>query len=160
MRSIDRVQGKLALTAIVIVLSGLAGCGIGGGDTTTTVTSTVTVPSGSGGTGVQAYTGTTSQGLPISFAASPNAVLTLSFDWRARCEDGQVHRNTIRLGGGPIQNGSFVIDGNLTTGGVAHVEGTLKGKRASGHLSRSEGSAFGTNCIATGIAWHARVGSG
>ena len=158
MRSIDGVHGKLALTAISIIGSGLAGCGIGG-DQTTTVTSTVNVPSGSGAAETQTYTGTTSQGLPIAFAASPNAVLTLRFGWRARCEDGQVHTNTIQLGGAPIEHRSFVIDGNLTTGGVAHVDGPLDGNRASGHLSRSEGSAFGTNCIATGIAWHVHTGS-
>jgi hypothetical protein len=154
MRSIDRVQGTLALAAVALLGSGVAGCG---GDDTTTVT--VTAPS-AGATGTRNYSGTTSQGLPISFAATPTAVLAVRFGWRARCEDGQVHTNTIQLGGGAIEHGSFVVDGNLTTGGVAHVEGTLAGDRASGHLSRSKGTAFGTNCLATGIAWHARAGSG
>src|SRR3954454_1673539 len=138
LQSIGAIRATLALASATFGLA-LAGCG-GGDDTTTTVTKTVTVPK-PGITDVHAFSGCTSQELPISFAASPKAVLTLSFDWRARCEDGQVHRNTIRLGGAPIQGDSFVIDGNLTTGGVAHVEGTMKGNRATGHLSRSEGSS-------------------
>ena len=157
MQSIQRIRAVSALTAAAVVGALLVGCG--GSDETTTVTSTVTVTSKSGVTDVKGYSGTTSQGLPISFAATGRAVLTVSFDWRARCEDGQIHRNTIRLGGAPIQDGSFVIDGNLTTGGVAHVEGTVKGNKASGHLSRSKGSAFGTNCLATGISWTAHTGS-
>jgi hypothetical protein len=143
------------VVAIAIVALGLGACG--GGDTTT-VTSTVTVPDAGGAAGAASYVGSTGQGLPISFAATPNNVLTLSFDWRARCEDGQVHQNTIRLGGAPIENGSFVIDATLETGGIAHVEGTVDGKTASGSLSRSKGSAFGTNCRATGISWRARSG--
>ena len=111
-------------------------------------------------TAARDYSGTTSQGLPISFGATPTAVSGVRFGWRARCEDGQVHTNTILLGATPVEHGSFVVDGTLTTGGVAHVEGTLKGDRAFGHLSRSKGTAFGTNCLATGIAWHARAGSG
>ena len=158
MRAIGGFQLMLALTAVLALGAALGGCG--GEDTTTTVTSTVTVPAHPGVTDVQGYAGTTSQGLPISFAATPRAVLTVSFDWRARCADGQVHTNTIRLGGAPIENGSFVIDGTLTTGGVAHVEGTVRGDKASGQLSRSKGSAFGTNCLATGISWKAHTGSG
>ena len=156
MRLIGRVQEKASLVAISVLALGLAACG--GGDTTTTVTSTVTVPAGDGAAGAASFVGTTSQNLPISFAATPSGVLTLSFDWRARCEDGQVHENTIRLGGAPIQKGSFVIDSTLETGGVAHVEGMVDGKTASGTLSRSKGSAFGTNCLATGISWSARSG--
>ena len=157
MQSIGRIRVTLSVTTVAVLGALLGGCG--GGGETTTVTSTVTVQSHAGVTDVQGYSGTTSQGLPISFAATPRAVLTVSFDWRARCADGQVHTNTIRLGGAPIQNGSFVIDGTLTTGGVAHVEGTVKGGSASGHLSRSKGSAFGTNCVATGISWKAHTGS-
>jgi hypothetical protein len=157
MRSIAGIRVTLAVTMVAGLGLLLGGCG--GGDETTTVTSTVTVQSQSGVTDVEGYSGTTSQGLPVSFAATHKAVLTVSFGWTARCEDGQVHTNTIRLGGAPIQNGSFVIDALLETGGVAHFEGTVEGSKASGHLSRSKGSAFGTNCLAAGISWKAHTGS-
>ena len=107
--------------------------------------------------GSAAYSGTTSQGLPISFSLANDYVLTVRFGWRARCEDGQVHENTIILPGGPIRDGAFRTGGTLETGGIAHVTGHLKGGNASGVLSRSRGSAFGVNCTASGIRWHAQA---
>jgi hypothetical protein len=161
-KSIDRFWGTTALMAIGLVLSG---CGVDvhtGGSvapSTVTVTSPTASPSPQTSGGVS-YTGTTSQGLPISLAATSNAVLALRFGWRAHCEDGQIHSNTISLGSAPITDGSFTIDSTLETGGVAHVEGKIDGDTASGQLSRSKGSAFGTDCVATGIAWQAQAGSG
>ncbi len=111
----------------------------------------------SGWAAPRTYTGTTDQGLPIALVVSKNAVTGVRFGWRARCQDGQVHTNSIALGGGPIRHGAFRVGGTLETGGVAHVAGSVNGPTASGHLSRSEGSAFGTNCRATGITWRARL---
>ncbi|HEX7058722.1 MAG TPA: hypothetical protein VF176_02620 [Solirubrobacterales bacterium] len=142
--------------AIAIVALGLVGCG-GSDDQTSTVTSTVTVSSDTGASGVRTYVGTTDQGLPITFTATPRAILDLSFDWRARCEDGQVHENTINLGGTQIYDGAFAMGGVLETGGIAHVDGELHGSEASGNLSRRRGSAFGTNCVTTGVTWSAHA---
>lgn len=154
MRAIGLGRAAAALAAVALALSAC-----GRGDTTTTVTSTVTAAANGAVTESSSYLGRTSQGLPIALSATPDQVLSITFGWRARCEDGQIHTNTIRLGGAAIEHGSFVADGKLTTGGVAHVDGTLNGNTASGHLSRSEGSAFGTDCVATGISWRARAGS-
>ncbi len=98
----------------------------------------------------------TDQGLPITFVVSGAVVGEVSFGWRARCEDGQVHANSIVLRGIPVQHGGFNVRRTLETGGVAHIAGTIKELTASGHLSRSKGSAFETNCRATGIAWRAK----
>lgn len=153
MRS-SRPQGAAALVAIVIAALGIAGCG-DSGDEASTVTSTITVTSGAGSGAVQNFTGTTSQGLPISFTATSDTVLSLTFGWRANCADGQVRSNSIRIGGAPIRDGSFSFDSVLETGGVAQVEGKIEGGSASGTLSRSKGTAFGVDCTATGIAWQA-----
>lgn len=151
MRS-SKLQGTAALVAIVIAALGIAGCG-DSGDSTTTVTSTVVAPSSS--TGSTTYTGTTSQGLPISLTATEAAVLSLTFSWRANCADGQVRSNSIRIGGAPIRDGSFSFDSVLETGGVAQVEGTIEGDSASGTLARSKGTAFGVNCAVSGVSWQA-----
>jgi hypothetical protein len=103
------------------------------------------------------YKGKTSQGLPISFTVSSTAVASINFRWRARCADGRKHSNTIIAGGGPLHNGRFSLGGTLNTGGTAHVAGQLKGSTASGTLSRSGPSAFGTNCLAAGVKWHAHA---
>jgi hypothetical protein len=102
----------------------------------------------------------TSQGLPISFVVTPGAVSSVRFAWRARCADGEVHTNTIALGGARIHYGVFSTGGPLETGGIAHVDGKLEGSKASGVLSRRKGTAFGTNCRATGITWHAEAQPG
>jgi hypothetical protein len=126
-----------------------AGCG---GDGSTTASSGPPVPG--------SYVGETSQGLPITFEVAPGAVGTLRFGWRATCDDGQVHQNTIVLPGSRLHYGVFAMGGTLETGGIAHVSGKIEGSEASGSLSRSHGSAFGTNCRATGIAWHAQMEAG
>jgi hypothetical protein len=101
------------------------------------------------------YRGTTSQGLPIFFTVTATSVEDVFFGWRARCADGRVHTNGIGLGGTELRHGRFSVRGLLTTGGRAHVVGRLKGGRARGRLSRWAGSAFGTDCVARGIGWHA-----
>jgi Concanavalin A-like lectin/glucanases superfamily len=103
------------------------------------------------------YRGTTSQRLPIFFTVTPTSVEDVAFGWRARCADGRVHTNMIDLGGTRVRRGHFSVRGLLTTGGRAHVIGRLSGGRARGRLSRWAGSAFGTDCVARGIGWHAHV---
>ena len=157
MRLIGRRLSATAFMAIAIVVLGVAGCGGSDDSATTTVTSTVTAPSGPAG--ATSYAGTTSQGLPVTIVATSNAVLEFSFGWRAPCADGQVRSNSISIGGAPIRDGSFSFDSVLETGGVAQVEGKIDGDSASGTLSRSKGTAFGINCTATGVDWHADAGS-
>ncbi len=161
MRRIGRHRGVIALTATVLVGLGVAGCG---NSSTTTIITTAPTPSSSGGapsgaSGVQSFVGTTDQSLPITFAVVGNTVESVRFGWRAKCDDGQVHSNTIALGSAPIQDGSFSVSGTLTTGGYGQVDGKIDGDSASGTLSRSKGSAFGTNCVATGVTWEAHAGS-
>jgi hypothetical protein len=135
---------------IAIAALAVAGCGGGGEDAETT----------SGKPVAGNYAGLTSQGLPISFVVTPGAVGSVRFAWRARCADGEVHTNTIALGGARIHYGVFSTGGLLETGGIAHVDGKLEGSKASGVLSRRKGTAFGTNCRATGITWHAEAQPG
>lgn len=163
MRSIGRHWKTVGIAAILA--GSLSGCTVSSDSSTTTVTSTATVTSSAPATSTtptstDSYTGTTSQGLPITFTASESEIVSLNFGWRATCADGQVHSNTISLGSAPIQDGSFSLGGTLNTGGVAHVEGKLNGSTASGTLSRAKGSAFGTDCVATGITWEAHAGTG
>lgn len=113
-----------------------------------------------GGPGFQAgaYKGKTSQGLPITLTVSRTAVISVEFEWRARCADGQRHRNGISAGGGQISRRSFSIGGTLNTGGKVHIDGKLRGRVAWGHLSRWGPSAFGTfNCPAKGVRWKAHL---
>lgn len=132
------------------------GCA-GFGDTTTIVSPTVTVPRASGPT---TYSGTTDQGLPFVFAATPSALVELTFDWRAPCADGEVRSNTIRLGATSIQNGSFSFDSTLQTGGVTQVEGAIQGGHATGTFSRSKGTSFGIDCKISDVHWDAGADSG
>jgi hypothetical protein len=102
------------------------------------------------------YRGRTSQGLPITLTVSRTTVISVEFEWRARCADGQRHRNGISAGGGQISRSSFSLGGTLNTGGKVHVDGKLRGRVAWGHLSRWGPSAFGTfNCPARGVRWKA-----
>jgi hypothetical protein len=104
------------------------------------------------------YKGKTSQGLPITLTVSRTAVISVEFEWRAKCADGQRHRNGISAGGGQIFRRSFSIGGTLNTGGKVHVDGKLRGRVAWGHLSRWGPSAFGTfNCPARGVRWKAHL---
>jgi hypothetical protein len=151
-----RKQVAVAFTAVLLAESILAGCGFG--DTTTTVVApTVTVQ---GGSDTTTYSGTTEQGLPFVFAATPSAVVQLSFGWRAPCADGVTRSNSIRLGAASIQNGSFSFDSTLETGGVTQVQGAIQGDRASGTFSRSKGTSFGIDCQVSGVHWDAQVASG
>jgi hypothetical protein len=150
---------RLAVVCAAALLAGsiLAGCA-GFGDTTTTVVApTVTVPVPSAMT---TFSGTTEQGLPFVFAATPSAVVQLSFEWRAPCADGEVRSNSIRLGAASIQEGSFSFDSTLETGGVTQVEGEIQGDHASGTFSRSKGTSFGVDCRISDVHWDARTASG
>ena len=147
----------VACTAALLAGSVVAGCA-GFGDTTTTVVApAVTVP---GPSATTTFSGTTEQGLPFVFAATPNAVVQLTFDWRAPCVDGKVRSNSIRLGAASIQNGSFSFDSTLETGGVTQVEGEIQGDQASGTFSRSKGTSFGVDCQISDVHWDARTASG
>jgi hypothetical protein len=107
---------------------------------------------------VGTYTGLTSQGLPVSLEVGETAVEFFHFRWRALCADGQTHTNGIFLGESePFVGGRFSYDRILNTGARARVSGELEGKQASGTLSRSGGSAFGTDCLAEGITWQAHL---
>jgi hypothetical protein len=142
-----RIAGLGAALAVACVL---AGCG-------SSPPASVTAGPPSDGR----YVGETSQGLPISFTVAGTTIRDVSFGWRARCDDGQVHSNMIALPGGRLNDRAFSTGGPLETGGLAHVTGTIEGAQASGVLSRSRGSAFGTDCRAAGIAWSAgRVAEG
>jgi hypothetical protein len=151
-----RHRVALACTALLLAVSILAGCA-GFGDTTTIVSPTVTAP---GTPGATTYSGTTEQGLPFVFGATSSAVVELTFDWRAACADGEVRSNSIRLGGAPIQSGSFSFDSTLETGGVTQVDGAIQGDHASGTFSRSKGTSFGIDCEISDIHWDARADSG
>jgi hypothetical protein len=150
----SRIVAALAMAVLV------AGCGGSDGGVSSTDETVAT-----GGPGVSpatgAYSGKTSQGLPITFTVSPGGTISVvRFGWRARCEDGKVHTNTILLDGGPIRDRDFSVQGTLETGGVAGVRGRFEDGTASGTLWRAKGSAFGTNCVAKGIGWHALVDAG
>jgi hypothetical protein len=109
-------------------------------------------------TGPMTFSGTTSQGLPIAFSATATAIQWLDFDWTALCADGQHHTNTISAGGGPLNQGVFSLGGTLNTGGTFQVDGVVNGATASGTLSRSGPSAFGTfDCTASGVTWQAQA---
>ena len=143
--------------AALLAGSILTGCA-GFGDTTTTVVSpAMAVP---GASNTTTYSGTTEQGLPFAFAATPSAVVQLTFVWRAPCADGEVRSNSIRLGAASMQNGSFSFDSTLQTGGVTQVEGAIQGDHASGTFSRSKGTSFGIDCAISDVHWDAQAASG
>jgi hypothetical protein len=152
-----RLGGTIALAATALVGLGVAGCG----DSSTTTIITAAPGGGiapsTGASSARTFVGTTSQGLQISFAVLGDTVDSVQFGWRARCDDGQVHTNTIALGSAPLQDGSFSISGTLETGGFGQVDGKVAGDSATGTLSRSRGSAFNTNCVATGVTWNAQA---
>jgi hypothetical protein len=114
-----------------------------------------------GRTSQGSFAGTTSQGLPISFTVTSGLVDSIMFRWRAVCADGQRHTNMILLGSAPLSGGSFATSGTLDTGAWSSISGKIRGDSASGVLSRSGPSAFGTDCTANGVTWQAhRTGSG
>lgn len=138
---------NLTATAIGLAATLLLGCG-GGGATD----GTSAVPASPAG----AYSGVTSEGLPIDLSVANGTITQIRFGWRARCADGEVHENVIDIPGRQLRNGVFSVRAKLETGGIARVDGTVDGQGAHGTLSRTRGSAFGTNCTATGITWLAR----
>lgn len=101
------------------------------------------------------YVGTTSQGLPISFTATSSSADNITFTWQAACSDGQTHTNSIDVGNVPISAGAFSTSGTLNTGGQVSVSGQVSGSTASGQLSRSGPTAFGTDCTDSGVTWTA-----
>ena len=101
--------------------------------------------------------GATSQGLPISFSTTSGSVENITFGWRARCADGHTHTNSIDIGSAPIVARAFSTSGIVNTGGQAAVSGHLSGSSASGELSRSGPTAFGTNCTDDDVAWTAHA---
>ena len=120
-----RMRNSVILLLLSAASLSLAGCGI-----------EINIDDGGGGESSRdagTYAGRTSQGLPIAFSVTPaGGVAGVRFGWRARCEDGQVHVNTIALPGGAIQDGSFRTGGMLETGGIAHVSGHFDGGRQTG----------------------------
>lgn len=107
-----------------------------------------------------AYTGTTSQNLPISIAVRRTTIRSVSFRWRGRCSDGKTHTSTLYLAGRTeIHHGRFSLKGRLSSGGTSRVSGHLKGVHASGTLSRTGTSASGVRCAVNGVTWHARTSS-
>jgi hypothetical protein len=104
------------------------------------------------------YTGTTSQGQPVTFTVSGSTVTNIVYGWQANCDDGQSHTNSIAPGDATLNGSSFSVSSTLTTGASAQFAGTISGHSASGTFSRSGGSAFNTNCAASGT-WTASASS-
>lgn len=103
------------------------------------------------------YSGTTSQGLPIFISVRRTSIGSVFVRWRARCADGKVHTNAISFPGERIRHGRFSFRRTLETGGAVRMSGEIRGVRASGTLSRTGASAFGTKCAAKRIGWSARA---
>lgn len=103
------------------------------------------------------YTGTTSQGLPIFVSVGRTSIRSVFFRWRIRCADGKVHTNAISFQGERIRRGRFSFGSTLETGGSVRMSGRIRDARASGTLSRTGASAFGTKCAARKIGWSARA---
>lgn len=151
--------------ASAVLIAVVAGAGCGGSSQTETKTLTAsgapasqpTVTTGTPGTVARAYLGSTSQGLPISFVVTPTSVDSIRFAWRATCADHQTHENTILFRSAPITAGAFSASGTLNTGASSSVSGQVHGSSASGRLSRSGPSAFGTTCLAAGVTWTAHA---
>jgi hypothetical protein len=139
------MQGLSKIGLFALVALALAGCG-----TSTNTSTNTSLASGD-------YVGTTSQGLPISFTVTPTSVESIRFSWQAICADGQSHSNTIALGNTSINAGAFSVSGTLDTGAASSVSGNLVGDTASGDLSRSGPSDFGTDCTDTGVTWQAHL---
>ncbi len=154
---------RLAGLAPAALIAVFAAVGCGGSSQTVTKTLTAsgapasqpTVTTSAPGTSARAYLGATSQGLPISFVVTPTSVDSLRFAWRATCADHQTHQNTILFPSTPITAGAFSASGTLNTGASSSVSGQVHGSAASGRLSRSGPSSFGTTCTDTGVTWTA-----
>ncbi len=148
---------------VLIVACAAAGCGGSGQAVTKTITasgapsSQPTVTRSTAGTSARAFLGATSQGLPISFVVTPTSVVSIRFAWRATCADHQTHQNTILFPSAPITAGAFSVSGTLNTGASSSVLGHVNGSAASGRLSRSGPSSFGTSCLDEGVTWTAHA---
>jgi hypothetical protein len=104
------------------------------------------------------YTGTTSQGLPITITVHQTTVRSVFFRWRGRCSDGKTHTNALYLGAAAeVHRGHFSLKGRLDSGGSARVSGRLKGVHGFGVLSRTGANGSGAKCTVKGIRWHART---
>ncbi len=146
----------MAAASLLSILA-LAGCGASSKSVTRTVDSSPGVPSAAVTSSQRDFVGTTSQGLPISFTVTPTSVGSIRFVWRAVCSDDQTHSNTIILGSASITSGHFSTSGTLNTGASSAVSGEVRGRTATGHLSRSGPSAFGTDCAAAHVRWSAQA---
>jgi hypothetical protein len=161
---LSRRLAGLAPTVLIAVCAAV-GCGGSSQTVTKTLTKTVTasgapasqstVTTSPPGTSARAFLGATSQGLPISFVVTPTSVVSIRFAWRATCADHQMHQNTILFPGAPITAGAFSASGTLNTGASSSVFGHVNGSAASGRLSRSGPSSFGTSCLDAGVTWTA-----
>lgn len=109
----------------------------------------------SSGASAGSFAGTTNQGLPISFTVTSSSVASITFAWQAVCADRHTHANTIFLGSAPLAGGSFATGGTLNTGASSSISGKIQGDTASGVLSRSGPSVFGTDCTDSGVSWQA-----
>ena len=126
-----------------------AGGGCGGGSTDTTV---ATGPPVSG-----SYVGVTSQGLPISFVVTSGigqlGQVRLAGQMRRR--PGPHQHDRPRRHSDPLRR--------LLARGPAGNRGDRARRRADrgldgvGHALAQQGTAFGTNCRASGISWHAKL---
>ena len=156
---------RLAGLAPAVLIAVFAAAGCGGSSQTVTKTLTAsgaptsrsTVTMSTPGPSARAYLGATSQGLPISFVVTSTSVVSIRFAWRATCADHQMHQNTILFPSTPITAGAFWASGTLNTGASSSVSGHVNGSAASGRLSRSGPSSFGTNCLDTGVTWTAHA---
>jgi hypothetical protein len=145
------------VAALLLSILTVAGCGGSTKTVTRTVGSSPAAPSAQVTSLPRDFVGTTSQGLPISFTVTSTSVESIQFAWRALCSDGQTHSNTIALGGASIASGNFSASGRLDTGASSALSGHVSGRTATGQLSRSGPSAFGTNCSATDVRWSAQA---
>ena len=145
------------VTASLPLILTVAGCGGSTKTVTKTVGSSPAASSAQVASSPRDFVGTTSQGLPISFTVTPTSVESIQFAWRAVCSDGQTHSNTILLGSASITSGNFSASGTLNTGASSAVSGHVSGRTATGQLSRSGPSAFGTTCSATDVRWSAQA---
>lgn len=145
------------VAALLVSVLTVAGCGGSTKTVTQTVDSSPAASSAQATSSPRDFVGTTSQGLPISFTVTSTSVESIQFAWRAVCSDGQTHSNTIVLGSASITSGNFSASGQLNTGASSALSGHVSGRTATGQLSRSGPSAFGTDCSAPDVRWNAQA---
>jgi hypothetical protein len=101
------------------------------------------------------YNGTTAQGLHISFTRTGSAVSDIQFEWSGTCNDGHEHQSLITISGAHLSSGAFSDTDTLPSQGHATVSGTIAGSSATGTLSRTGPSIYGTDCDIAPISWSA-----